>query len=141
MPGLLEEIADARGPNPYKHLDKLRAADREKRYPSLTSNRTGKQRLAGAGRPNQQHAFGNSGAQSPVLLGISEEVHDLLQFFLRFVHPRYVIKSHLGVLLHVNLGFAFAYRHHAAGGMHTTHGEGPDTKEHANPQHHGKHVA
>ena len=54
--GLLEQLAHARGAHADEQLDELRAADREERHARLAGDRAREQRLAGAGRPDQQHA-------------------------------------------------------------------------------------
>ena len=53
---LVEHVADARSADADEHLDEVRARDREERNLALAGDRTGEQRLAGAGRADHQHA-------------------------------------------------------------------------------------
>ena len=55
-----------------------------------------KQRLAGPGRPDQQHALGNAPAQSLVLLRGLQELDDLAQLFDRLVDTRHVAEGRGG---------------------------------------------
>ena len=47
--GLLEEVADSRGPDAHEHLDEVRARDREERHLGLAGDGLGQQGLTGAG--------------------------------------------------------------------------------------------
>ena len=64
---LLEQIAHARGADADEHLDEFGAGDREERHLGLAGHRLGQQRLAGAGRPDQQHALRHAPAETAVL--------------------------------------------------------------------------
>ena len=55
---LLKHVANAASADADKHLDEIGAADREEWHISLAGNGAGEQGLAGAGRPDQKHAFG-----------------------------------------------------------------------------------
>ena len=57
LPRLLEQVAHARRADADEHLDELRAGDREERHAGLAGDRAREQRLAGARRPDQQHAL------------------------------------------------------------------------------------
>ena len=57
LPRLLEQVAHARRADADEHLDELRAVDREERHAGLAGHRAREQRLAGAGRADQQHAL------------------------------------------------------------------------------------
>ena len=59
--GLLEHVADAGRADAHEHLDEVRARDREERDVGLAGDRAREQGLAGAGRPDQQHALRESG--------------------------------------------------------------------------------
>ena len=76
--GLLEEVADAAGADADEHLDEVRAGDREEGDPGLAGDGAGKQRLAGAGRPVEQDALGDAGAERLEFLRVLEEFLDLL---------------------------------------------------------------
>ena len=75
--GLREQVADAAGAHADHHLDELRGRDEEERHVGLAGDGAGEQRLAGAGRPGQQHALRDRGAQRAEALRVAEEVHDL----------------------------------------------------------------
>ena len=76
--GLLEQVAHAGGADTDEHLDEVRAGDRVERHAGLAGDGAGEQRLAGAGRPVEQHALGDLGADRLELGGIREELLDLL---------------------------------------------------------------
>src|SRR5207247_5849036 len=60
---LLEEIADARGADADEHLHELRSAQAEERHVRFARHRARQERLAGARRPDEQHAFRNPAAE------------------------------------------------------------------------------
>ena len=60
--GLLEEVTDAGGADTDEHLDEVGTADRVERHARLAGDRTGEERLAGAGLAVEQHALGDLGA-------------------------------------------------------------------------------
>ena len=93
--GLLEEVAHAGGADADEHLDEVRAGDREERHARLTRDRAGQQRLAGAGRPVEQHALGDPRAERLELLRVLEELLDLVQLLDRLVHARDVAERDL----------------------------------------------
>ena len=66
----------------------------EERHARLARDRLGHQRLAGAGRADQQHALGDARAQRGELLRLLEELDDLLQFLLGLLRPRHIRKGH-----------------------------------------------
>src|SRR5512133_4398621 len=53
--GVIEQVPDATGADPDKHLDKLRSRDGEEVDPRLTGHRPCQQRLSGAWRTDQQY--------------------------------------------------------------------------------------
>ena len=67
--GLLEQVAHAGRADADEHLDEVGAGDREERHAGLARDGAGQQRLAGSGRPVEQHALGDLGAQRLVPLG------------------------------------------------------------------------
>src|SRR5262249_22734716 len=71
---LLEEIADARGPDADEHLDELRSAEAEKRNVRLARDGAREQRLAGSRRADEQHALRNPAAEARVLFRILQEL-------------------------------------------------------------------
>jgi hypothetical protein len=56
--GLLEQVADPARADTDEHLDEVGAGDRVERHPGLAGDRAGQQRLAGAGRAEEQDALG-----------------------------------------------------------------------------------
>ena len=63
---LLEQVADPRRADADEHLDEFRAADREERHAGLARHGARQQRLAGAGRPDEQHALRDARAEPAV---------------------------------------------------------------------------
>ena len=62
-PGLLEQVAHAAGADADEHLDELGARDTEKWYPRFAGDGACEQRLARAGRSDEQHAARQSRAE------------------------------------------------------------------------------
>ena len=77
--GLVEQVAHARGADADEHLDELGAADREERHARFARDGARQQRLAGAGRADEQDAARDAGAQGDELLGVLEELDDLVR--------------------------------------------------------------
>src|SRR5437899_12421021 len=75
--GLVEEVADAAGADTDEHLDELGAGDREERHARLTGDGLAEQRLARAGRPDEQHALRDARPEGYELLRIFQELDDL----------------------------------------------------------------
>ena len=71
-------------------------------------------RLAGARRADQQHALGDTAAEALEFLRVAEEIHDLLQFFLRFIDAGDVFKRHAARALGQQLRARFAEAHRLA---------------------------
>ena len=92
---LLEQIAHARRADADDHLDELRGAHREEGHARLAGDRPREQRLAGAGRADEQHALRRGSAEARVLLGLLQEVDDLDQLVLGFVDARDVLEGDL----------------------------------------------
>src|SRR4029079_18092031 len=69
--GLLEHVAHARGADADEHLDEVGAGDGEEGHVGLAGNGACYQRLAGAGRANQQSAARNTAAKPLELLRIA----------------------------------------------------------------------
>ena len=92
--GLLEQVAHPAGADADEHLHELRAGDREERHAGLAGDGLGHQRLAGAGRADQQHALGDACAERGELLRLLEELDDLLQLLLGFLGAGHVGEGH-----------------------------------------------
>ena len=84
--GLGEQIADARGADADEHLDELGSAQAEEGHLGFAGHGARQQRLAGARRPDQQHALRDPAADARVLLRGLQELDDLLQLLFGFVH-------------------------------------------------------
>jgi hypothetical protein len=76
--GLLEQVTHARGADADEHLDELGAADREEGNARFAGNGPREQCFSGSGRPNEEHAAGDASTQRHELLGVLEELDDLL---------------------------------------------------------------
>ena len=128
--GLLEQVAHARGADADEHLDEVGARDREERHARLARDRARQQRLAGAGRPVQQHALGDARAERLELLGVLEELLDLVQLLDGLVGAGDVLERDLGRVDGHALGAALAEAHHLrAAALHLVHQEDPEPEE------------
>jgi hypothetical protein len=76
---LFKEIANAGGADAGEYLDEFRTRYREKGDASFASDRTGKQCLARSGRPDEENAFGRSGADAPRRFWILEKGDKFLE--------------------------------------------------------------
>ena len=106
--GLVEEVAHAAGADAHEHLDELRARNREERHARLAGDRPGHQGLAGAGRPDEQHAAGDASSQRVELLGVLEEFDDFLELGLGLVDARHVGERHDGLVAEEHAGATLA---------------------------------
>jgi len=88
------------------------------------------QRLAGAGRADQQHAAGNPSAQPLIFAGVAQEFDDLLQVLLGLVDAGDVLEGHAAVGLGEHLGARLAEAHRLAGAaLHLPRQENPDANQ------------
>ena len=83
--GVPEQPAHARGADAGVHLDEVGAAREEERHARLTGDRAREQRLAGAGRADEQHALRDAAAERRESLRLPQEVDDFLDLVLRLV--------------------------------------------------------
>ncbi len=109
--GLLEQVADAAGADADEHLDEVRAGDREERHAGLAGDGAGQQRLAGAGRAEEQHALRDLGAHGLELGRRLEELLDLLQLLDGLVGAGDVGEGDLRLVLVDLLGLGLAELH------------------------------
>src|SRR5581483_6966869 len=76
LAGLLEKVAHPRRTNSNEHLDKFGTGNGKELDAGFSCYRAGEQRLAGAGRSHQKHAFWRPGPQSSIGLGVAEKIDD-----------------------------------------------------------------
>ena len=110
--GLLEQVAHPGGADTDEHLDEVRAGDRVERHARLTGDGPRQQRLAGAGRPVQQHALRDLRAEGLVAARVLQEVLDLVQLLDRLVRARHVRERRLRHVLVELLRARLAEAHH-----------------------------
>src|SRR5438552_2787191 len=105
---LLKHVANPAGANPDKHLDEIGTADREEWDISLAGDGAGEQCLAGAGRPDQKHAFGNAPPEFLKLLRITQKLDQFLHFILGLLDSGDIAESDLVLVAgqHARFGFA-----------------------------------
>src|SRR5262249_8217777 len=89
-----EEITHPGSADADDRLDELRGGDREERRVRLPGDRPGRERLARAGRPEQQDAVGYPSAESHITVRRLEEVDDLRQLGFRLVDSGHVVEGH-----------------------------------------------
>src|SRR4029077_17446702 len=82
-----KEVTYTRRAHTHEHLDKVRAADAEKRHPCFPSNGPRQQCLAGSRRPHQKATFGDPAAKFGKLFRVFQKSDDFLQIVLGFIHP------------------------------------------------------
>ena len=124
---LLEEVAHARGADADEHLDEVGAGDREERDARLAGDRAREQRLAGAGRPVQEHALRDPRAERLELLRVLEELLDLVQLLDRLVRAGDVLERDLRRVGRHALRAALPEAHHLrAAALHLVHEEDPE---------------
>ena len=128
--GLLEHVAHAAGADADEHLDEVRTGDGEERHVGLAGDGAREQRLAGAGRADEQHAARNLAAEALELLRIAQELDDFLEVFLGLVDAGDVLEGDAAMRLGQQLGLRLAEAHRAAGAaLHLAHEEDPDAED------------
>ena len=88
--GLVEQVAHAAGADAHEHLHELGAGDAEEGHAGLAGHGAREQGLAGAWRAHEEHAARDARAQGVELLGVLEELHDLLELRLGLIHAGHV---------------------------------------------------
>mmetsp|Transcript_14486 Transcript_14486/g.36025 ORF Transcript_14486/g.36025 Transcript_14486/m.36025 type:complete len:284 (+) Transcript_14486:1163-2014(+) len=96
-----EQVAHAARAHTHKHLLELGARRVEKGDARLARDRARQHGLASAGRPHQQHALGQLGAQPCELSWVLEELHHLLELLLGLVAPAHVLERPNVLLRHL----------------------------------------
>ena len=113
--GLLEHVAHAARADADEHLDEVRAGNGEERHVGLAGDGARGQRLAGAGRADQQHAARDAPAELLELLRIAQELDDLLQILLGLVDAGHVLEGDAARRLGEKLRLRLAEAHRLAG--------------------------
>jgi hypothetical protein len=75
------------------HLDEIGPAGEEERHTGFAGDRACQQRLAGAGRPDQQHTTRDPAANCRKPARFLQEIDDFLDFVLGLVHARDVLEG------------------------------------------------
>ena len=142
----LVEVPDAAGAHAHIELHKVGARDGQEVYPGLAGHRLGDEGLTGARRAHQQHALGDAGAQGGELLGVPEELHNLLQLLFLLVRPGHVVKGDLFPLVGQGAGAGVAESGRAgrappaAGRTPLAHHQIPEQAQHRRRHHIGDEV-
>ena len=137
--GLVEQVADAAGADADEHLDELRAGDAEERHAGLTGDGAGHQRLAGAGRPDQQDAARDARAERVELLRVLEELDDFLELRLGLVHAGHVVERDDGLVAEEHPRPALAEREGLViGALGLAHHEEDEAADHEQRQQPGQ---
>ena len=106
--GLVEQVAHAAGADADEHLDELGAGDAEERHARLAGDGAGQQRLAGAGRADEQHAARDARAERVELLRVLQELDDFLELLLGLVDAGHVREGDGGLVAQEHAGAALA---------------------------------
>src|SRR5688572_27612185 len=96
---LLEHVAHAARANADEHFDEVGARNREERHIGFTRDGTRNQRLAGAGRADQEYTAWNLAAEPLEFSRVAQELDDLLQILLGLVDAGDVLESDAPVRL------------------------------------------
>ncbi len=128
--GLLEHVTDAGGTHADEHFDEVGTGNGKKGHIGLAGNRTGRQRLTGSGRTDEQHATRDLAAQALELLRIAQEFDDFLEVLLGFIHAGHIGERHATMRFGEKFGLRLAEAHCAARTtLHLTHEENPHTED------------
>ncbi len=136
--GLLEHVAHARGADADEHLDEVGARNGEERHVGFARDRARDQRLAGAGRADQQHAARNASAEALEFSGVAQELDDLLQILLGLVDAGDVLEGDAAMRLGEHFRARLAKAHRLAGAaLHLPRQEDPhaDQRDERQPGH------
>ncbi len=109
--GLLKQIPHPGSAHAHVQFDKIRTGERKERNLRLPCHRLCQQGLSGTGRSHQQRSLGKLGSDPGIFAGIMQEIHYLLQGFLRLILPCHILEGDSRLLLHINLGVALANAH------------------------------
>src|SRR5262249_17738279 len=105
---LLEEIANAARADADEHLHEVRPGHREEWPARLTRHGLREKGLGGTRGPDEQGAFGQPSAEASELLGILQELDDLLQLDFGLVSASDVSERDLGCVSRQELGLGLS---------------------------------
>ena len=127
---LLEHVAHAARADADEHLDEVGTRDGEERHIRFAGDGAGEQRLAGAGRADEQHALRNASAETLELRRVAQEFDDLFKIVLRLVDAGDVLEGDAAMALGQQLRLRLAEAHGlAAAALHLAHEEDPDADQ------------
>ena len=114
LAGLLEQVAHAAGADADEHLHEVGAGPGQEADARLAGDGAGEQRLAGAGRADEQDALGHPRADLLELVRHAQEVDDLADLLLHALVARDVGEGRGRLVGRVRLGAAAPDGHHVA---------------------------
>src|SRR5579884_2089669 len=102
----------------------------EKKGTFASPNSSRQERFARTGRANKQHTFRNTPTKFLKLLRLFQEINNLVQFFLGFIHAGHVFEGHLLLLAGKQTRPALPEgKGFVAATLHLTHKENPDAHQ------------
>ncbi len=139
---LFKQVADARRAHADEHLHKIGAGDGKERHARFACHSAGEQRLARAGRADEQHALGDARAQLVVPARVFQELHNLAQLLFLLVGAGDVGKGGLAFFVGHLLDLRLAEIHLLAGVAHRAvqalHHKPPEPQHHGEEKHRGQ---
>src|SRR5690554_2959528 len=128
--GLLEHVTHAAGTDTDEHLDEIGAGNGEEGHLGFAGNRLGQKGLAGTRLADHQYATGYVAAQTLELARVTQELHQLGDFFLGLVAAGDISEGGLDLVFgqHPRLALAEAHRPATATrpALHLAHEEHED---------------
>ena len=133
--GLAEQVPHPAGPHSHKHLDEFGSGHREERHACFAGNRSGEQGLTGSWRADQQHTFGDLGANGGETLRSFQEGDHLLKLFLGLGNAGHILEAHRHAPIGLKSGLAAAKAEMAVGHLgRTTQQQGHGGQEQGREQ-------
>ncbi len=127
---LFEQVANTRCADADEHLHEVGTGDREERDVGFASDCAREEGLAGARRSDEQDALGDAAAKTLELLGLAEELDDLLELFLGFVDAGDILERDLLLLHGEQAGTRLAEGHGLIpAGLHLAHHEHEEAEQ------------
>ena len=126
---LLEQVTHPRGTDTNEHLHKVRTAKAEKWHGGLASDSSRQQGFSRSRRAYQQNPLGDTPAEVGILLRITQEIDNFLQFLFRLIGSGNIGKRTTGLAFGVNSRPAFAEIHHALTRAKPSGEEGPEQEQ------------